>query len=171
MALRSIHQQHDSVDHLQPALDFATEVRVARSVDDVDDDGAVGAGSGVVDGGVLRQDRDALFLLQVIWSPSPGQPVHRGQQTPRSGATFGRLASSYRGRRGPRWPRFECHFGWRGFDQSLTECSRCHLVNIRWIWLPETPISPNGAIHGGDDGIRSIDEVVPGQPEHPPTLR
>ena len=42
------------------------EVGVPRSIDDVDDDGAVRGWSGVVDGSVLRQDRDALFLLKVI---------------------------------------------------------------------------------------------------------
>ena len=68
MALRSINQQHDSIDHLQSALDFATEVRVARSVDDVDDDSAVGAGSGIVDGSVLRQDRDAFSFSRSLES-------------------------------------------------------------------------------------------------------
>ena len=47
------------VDHRQPALDLATEVGVARRVDDVQLDVAV------ADRGVLREDRDALLALEI----------------------------------------------------------------------------------------------------------
>ena len=63
---RGIDQENDPVDHLQPALDLATEVRVAWCVDHVDDDRALSTRPGIVDRGVLRQDCDALFFLKVI---------------------------------------------------------------------------------------------------------
>ena len=63
-ALGRVDEQQHAVDHGQPALDLATEVGVARGVDDVDDRHAA-VGVVPVDGGVLRQDGDALFLLQV----------------------------------------------------------------------------------------------------------
>jgi hypothetical protein len=57
-------EQDDAVDHGQAALDLTTEVGVARSVDHVDDgDGAVFVVA--VNRGVLREDGDALFALQV----------------------------------------------------------------------------------------------------------
>ena len=62
--LGRVDQQQHAVDHGQAALDLAAEVGVARGVDDVDDrHRAVGVLA--VHGGVLGQDRDALFLLQV----------------------------------------------------------------------------------------------------------
>ena len=63
-ALGRVDQQQHAVDHGQPAFDLATEVGVARGVDDVDDRHAA-VGVLTVHRGVLRQDRDALFLLQV----------------------------------------------------------------------------------------------------------
>ena len=68
--LAGVDEQHDAVDHRQPALDLAAEVGVARGVDDVDRDATgepgVGGGlAGVPDGGVLREDGDALLALQV----------------------------------------------------------------------------------------------------------
>jgi hypothetical protein len=49
-----------------PRNDLATEVGVARRVDDVDRHRlAVGGGTGVVDRGVLGEDRDPLLALQV----------------------------------------------------------------------------------------------------------
>jgi hypothetical protein len=51
---------HDAVHHGQAALDLAAEVRVAGRVDDVDRQPAV------LDRGVLGEDRDPLFALQVI---------------------------------------------------------------------------------------------------------
>ena len=62
-ALARVHQQHDTVHHGQPALDLATEVGVARGVDHVDGDLAVRRLA--VDRGVLRQDGDALFALEL----------------------------------------------------------------------------------------------------------
>ena len=58
-ALGRIDQQQHAVDHGQRALDLAAEVGVARRVDDVDEDVVV------VDGGVLGEDRDAPFPLEV----------------------------------------------------------------------------------------------------------
>ena len=62
--LRGVDQQQHAVDHGQAALDLAAEVGVTRRVDDVDDRHAA-VGVVAVHGGVLGQDRDALFLLQV----------------------------------------------------------------------------------------------------------
>ena len=65
-ALARVDQQHDPVDHRQPALDLAAEVGVAGGVDDVDRHPALGRGrSDVVHRGVLREDRDALLALEV----------------------------------------------------------------------------------------------------------
>ncbi len=63
-ALGRVDQQQHPVDHRQAALDLAAEVRVARGVDDVDDRHAA-VGVLPVHRGVLGQDGDALFLLQV----------------------------------------------------------------------------------------------------------
>ena len=53
------HQQH-RVDHRQHAFHFAAEVGVPGRVDDIDTRAAV------FDGAVLRQDRDATFLFDVV---------------------------------------------------------------------------------------------------------
>ena len=59
-----VDEEDDAVDHLQAALHLATEVGVARGVDDVDGDvGAVWAT--VLDGRVFREDGDALLALEV----------------------------------------------------------------------------------------------------------
>ena len=64
--LGRIDEEHDAVDHRQPPLDLAAEVGVPGSVDDVDGHAAVdGRRTGVSDGGVLREDRDALLALEV----------------------------------------------------------------------------------------------------------
>ncbi len=62
--LGRVDEQQHAVDHRQAALHLAAEVGVARRVDDVDD-GHRTVRVLAVHGGVLRQDRDALFLLQV----------------------------------------------------------------------------------------------------------
>ena len=59
-AFGGVHQQHDAVDHLQGALDFAAEVGVAGGVDDVDLDVVV------VERGVLGEDGDAALALEVV---------------------------------------------------------------------------------------------------------
>ena len=64
-ALGRVDEQQHAVDHRQPALDLATEVGVAGRVDDVDRH-ALAVGHHVIDGGVLREDRDALLTLQVV---------------------------------------------------------------------------------------------------------
>jgi hypothetical protein len=62
--LGRVDEQQHAVDHRQAALHLPAEVGVARRVDDVDD-GHRAVRVLAVHGGVLRQDRDALFLLQV----------------------------------------------------------------------------------------------------------
>jgi hypothetical protein len=58
-ALGGVDQQDDGVDHGQTALDLAAEVGVAGGVDDVDREVVP------LHRGVLREDGDALFALQV----------------------------------------------------------------------------------------------------------
>ena len=57
--LRRVHQQDDTVDHLQDALHLAAEVGVAGGVHDVDFIVLV------VDGGILGKNRDAALPLQI----------------------------------------------------------------------------------------------------------
>ena len=59
-AFHRVYQQQAAVGHVQDALHFAAEVRVAWCVDDVD------AHAAVLDGDVLRHDRDPLFALQGV---------------------------------------------------------------------------------------------------------
>jgi len=63
-ALGGVDEQQHAVDHGQAAFHLAAEVRVAGGVDDVDDRHAA-VRVVPVHGGVLGQDRDALFLLQI----------------------------------------------------------------------------------------------------------
>ena len=94
-ALRGVDQQQHAVDHGQPALDLAAEVGVAGRVDDVDD-GHAAVGVLTVHGGVLRQDGDALFLLQVtgVHQALDGVVTAVGQRTglPQHRVDQGRLA-------------------------------------------------------------------------------
>ena len=69
-ALGGIDHEDDAVNHRQASLDLAAEVGVAGGVDDVDDDAileaqGLGGGAGVVDGGVLGENGDALLALEV----------------------------------------------------------------------------------------------------------
>jgi hypothetical protein len=57
--LGGIDQKHHAVNHLQHALDLATEVRVAGCVDDVDLHVAVTHGC------VLRHDGDPAFAFEI----------------------------------------------------------------------------------------------------------
>ncbi len=59
-AVDGVDQQQHGIDHRQHALDLAAEVGVTGGVDDVD--AVVVPG----DGGVLGQDGDAAFTLQII---------------------------------------------------------------------------------------------------------
>src|SRR5208282_1962144 len=59
-SLARIDQQQHAVHHRQSAFDLAAEVRVARSIDDVD------ARFTPPDRGVLRHDRDATFALERV---------------------------------------------------------------------------------------------------------
>ena len=79
---RRVDEEHDAVDHRQDALDLAAEIRVSRRVDDVDQDVLV------VDGGVLRENRDAPLPLELVAvhgplgdpfvdPEDPGLPEHR----------------------------------------------------------------------------------------------
>ena len=75
--LARVDQQDDAVHHRQTALDLAAEVGVTRGVDDVDRDGP--AVEGVLHGGVLREDRDALLALEVhrVHHPLVDRPLLR----------------------------------------------------------------------------------------------
>src|SRR5262249_18777635 len=57
--LGRIHQQHDAVNHREGAFHLAAEVRMTRRIDDVDLDLTI------VDGGVLRHDRDAALAFEI----------------------------------------------------------------------------------------------------------
>ena len=59
-ALHRVDEQKHAVDHGQHALDLATEIRMPRRIDDVDTPVLP------VDGGVLRQDRDASLALEIV---------------------------------------------------------------------------------------------------------
>lgn len=59
-ALEGIDQQQDAVGHLEHALDLATEVGMARRVDDID------LHVLVADGDVLGENRDAALALLVV---------------------------------------------------------------------------------------------------------
>ena len=101
--LGGVDQQQHPVDHGQPALHLTAEIGVPRRVDDVDD-GHAAVGVVTVHGGVLGQDRDALFALEVTGIhdafgrvvPAVGQgaglPQHRVDQ--------GRLAVVHMGHDG-----------------------------------------------------------------------
>ena len=58
-ALRGVDEQDDAVDHLEYALDLASEIGVAGGVDDIDLHAAVG------NGGVFREYRYAALALEV----------------------------------------------------------------------------------------------------------
>ena len=59
-ALEGIDQQQDAVGHLEHALDLATEVGMARRVDDID------LHVLVADGDVLGENRDAALALLIV---------------------------------------------------------------------------------------------------------
>ena len=106
-ALGGVDQQHHAVDHGQAALHLATEVGVARGVDDVDHRHAA-VGVLTVHGGVLRQDGDALFLLQVTGVHQAFDDVVTAVRAAhRTAAAWRRPGSSCHGRRARRWLRCE----------------------------------------------------------------
>ena len=59
-AFERIYQQQYAVGHVQHTLHFSAEVRVTRSVDDVD------LNALVLDGDILRQNGDTALALQVV---------------------------------------------------------------------------------------------------------
>ncbi len=59
-AFAGVDQQHDAVDDLERALDFAAEIAVAGGVDDVDLDVVI------VDAGGLGEDGDAALAFEVV---------------------------------------------------------------------------------------------------------
>ena len=71
-----VHQQQHAVDDLQRAFDFAAEVAVAGSVDDVD------LYAAVADAGVLGEDRDTALALEVIGVHDPLGDVFVGTEDP-----------------------------------------------------------------------------------------
>ncbi len=64
-ALGRVDEQQGAVGHLEHALDLAAKVGVARGVDHVDLDALV------LDGDVLREDRDATLALLVVGVKNP----------------------------------------------------------------------------------------------------
>ena len=69
-AFGGIDHEDDAVDHRQATLNLATEIGVARGVDDVDGDAIFQAeslcgGAAIVDGGVLRENGNALLALEI----------------------------------------------------------------------------------------------------------
>ena len=62
-----VDEKNNAVNHGKSALHLATEIRVAGSVNDVNRDGrTVGVDSGIRHRGVFRENRDSLFLFQVV---------------------------------------------------------------------------------------------------------
>ena len=59
-AVESVNYEEDCVNHFEYALNLASEIGVAGSINDVDADALV------IDGGVLGEDRDSSFTLQII---------------------------------------------------------------------------------------------------------
>ena len=87
--LRGVDQQEDPVDHGQAPLDLPAEVGVPGGVDDVDLDPVVD------DGGVLGQDGDALFTLEItrVHDPLVDRLVGpEGARLPEHGVDQGGLA-------------------------------------------------------------------------------
>jgi hypothetical protein len=68
-AVHRIHHQEHAVHHGQHPLHFAAEVGMAGGIHDVD--AVFGIALFQADGGVLRQDGDAAFLLQVVGVHDP----------------------------------------------------------------------------------------------------
>src|SRR5690606_5940570 len=65
-AVHRVDQYQHRVDHRQHALDLAAEVGVPGGVDDVDAPYLARLRVGPADRGVLREDGDAAFLLDVV---------------------------------------------------------------------------------------------------------
>ena len=70
-AFGSVDEQHDAIDHGDATLHLATEIGVARGIDDVEGDAfrmAVlgGQRAGVLHRGVLGEDGDALLAFQIV---------------------------------------------------------------------------------------------------------
>ncbi len=59
-AFRGVDEQHHAIDHLECALNFAAEIGVARSIDDID------LGVAIDDGRVLGQNGNAAFALEFV---------------------------------------------------------------------------------------------------------
>ena len=74
-AFDGIDQQQHAIDHRQHALDLATEVGVARGIDDVDMHALV------IDGQILGQDRDSAFFFQVVRVHDPFGNVLVGRES------------------------------------------------------------------------------------------
>ena len=76
-ALTRIDQQQHTVHQLQGALHLAAKIAVAGRVHNVDARAVIG------DGGVLGQDRDAAFALEII---GVHHPLHHGFALPENAA-------------------------------------------------------------------------------------
>jgi hypothetical protein len=64
--VEGIDEDQDRVDHRQHAFHFAAEVGMSRGVDDVDAVLGTVTLVGPADRGVLRENRDAAFLFDVV---------------------------------------------------------------------------------------------------------
>ena len=85
-AFLGVHQQQHRVDHGQHPLHLAAEVGVAGGVDDVD--AVLDAVQGQAQGGVLGQDGDAPFPLQVV---GVHDPLHRSETFPQGAGLLKQL--------------------------------------------------------------------------------
>ena len=64
-SLKGIHDQNDTVDHLEHSLNLTAEIRMSGCVDDID------LRSFIIYSGVFAQDRDPALALQVIGIHDP----------------------------------------------------------------------------------------------------
>ena len=97
-----VDQQDDTVDHGQAAFDLTAEVGVAGRVDDVH------LHVSVADRGVLGEDGDALFALEIHRVHDPLVDVLALAEGARTARAWRRPEWSCRGPRGPRSRYFVC---------------------------------------------------------------
>ena len=95
-SLGRVHEKQHALDHGQDALDFRAEVPVSRRVHDVDDRVSI------LDGRVLRQDRDAAFALELARVHHQLGDVLARAEGPALLQAARRRGSSCRDRRAPR---------------------------------------------------------------------
>ncbi len=163
-ALGRVDQQHHAVDHRQHALDFPTEIRVARRVDDVDDDVLI------VNRGVLGQDRDAALALEFV-------AVHRALGDPLVGAKHTGLPKHRVDQRGLAMVHVRHDrdvaaegVGNRGAYRMRTEMRKTSL-QYRVPWVPEVPGCPGIAGSGCFGSHMALKAHLSRAPRHARHLR